>query len=199
MLRATPESPRMFESDFFDVFSRTHFAMVPIIYVPAAAAMAWYSVVHVGLSGWVVAALMVGGFGAWTFSEYWLHRTLFHWIPKGRFGERMHFLIHGVHHNWPNDKYRLVMPPAASLLLFVVFLGLFVVLLGTRYCWAFHAGYTIGYMAYDMMHYYVHHGRPKSRYLKELRRHHMVHHFKSPDLRYGVSSKFWDFVFRTES
>lgn len=197
MLKATPESPRMFRSDFIDFFSRTHFSVVPIMFVPASAWLLWYSVARAGVS-WVASlGLAIGGFLAWTLSEYWLHRTFFHWEPPGRWGERMHFLVHGVHHKWPNDRYRLVMPPAVSLTLFVVFLALFLLLLGWTYAWAFHAGYVVGYMFYDLMHYYVHHGRPKSAYLKRLRKHHMVHHFKTPHARYGVSSKFWDYVFRT--
>lgn len=197
MLKATPESPRMFKSDFIDFFSRTHFSVVPILFVPASAWLLWYSVARAGVSWGATVGLAVAGFLAWTLSEYWLHRTFFHWEPPGRWGERMHFLVHGVHHKWPNDKYRLVMPPAVSLTLFVVFLALFLLLFGWTYAWAFHAGYVVGYMYYDLMHYYVHHGRPKSAYLKRLRKHHMVHHFKTPDARYGVSSKFWDYIFRT--
>ena len=37
----------------------------------------------------------------------------------------MHFIIHGVHHDHPNDKMRLVMPPGASIPLALLFFGLF--------------------------------------------------------------------------
>jgi sterol desaturase/sphingolipid hydroxylase (fatty acid hydroxylase superfamily) len=197
MPKATPESPPMFESRLVDHFSRTHFSIVPILYVPGAAVLVWYSVARAGLSVGLVALWVVLGFVAWTFSEYWLHRTFFHWVPRGRLGERMHFLVHGVHHTWPRDKYRLVMPPAVSITLYVLFLGIFVLLFGKKHGPAVHAGYVLGYMYYDLMHYYLHHGRPRSSYLKELKRHHMVHHFKESSRRFGVSSRFWDYVFRT--
>src|SRR5215831_8982773 len=49
MLKASPESPRMFESDFVDFFSRTHPAVVPILFVPAALYLTWYSAVRAGV------------------------------------------------------------------------------------------------------------------------------------------------------
>ena len=38
----------------------------------------------------------------------------------------------------------------------------------------------------------------KHPYWKKLKEHHMVHHFQNPDKGYGVSSDFWDKIFRTE-
>ncbi len=197
MLRATPDSPRMFESDVVDFFSRTHWAVVPAVFVPVSTGMLAYGVLNRGVSVLASVGLAVMGFVAWTLVEYWLHRTLFHWQPPGEWGERMHFLVHGVHHTWPKDKYRLVMPPAVSLSLYVIFLGVFWGLLGDRMVWAFHAGFVIGYMVYDLTHYYIHHYNPKSAYGLRLKKHHMLHHFKEHDQRFGVSFKAWDYVFRT--
>lgn len=198
MLRATPDSPRMFESDFIDFFSRTHWAVVPAVFVPSMVALFWHGVVRIGLGIGISLALFVGGALTWSLTEYWLHRTFFHWVPRGVWGERMHFLVHGVHHKWPKDKYRLVMPPAVSISLFFVFLGAFYAVLGGRLVWPFHAGFVLGYMSYDLTHYYVHHYNPKTRYGLALKKHHMLHHFKNPDSRYGVSSMVWDYVFGTK-
>jgi sterol desaturase/sphingolipid hydroxylase (fatty acid hydroxylase superfamily) len=33
--------------------------------------------------------------------------------------------------------------------------------------------------------------------LKVIRQHHMAHHFKTPEMRFGVSSPLWDIIFRT--
>ena len=192
------ESPPMFESRFVDRFSRTHWAIVPALFVPGMIASFYYGVAHAGAS--VLPGLGTVGLGviAWTLTEYWLHRTLFHWEPGGKFGERMHFVLHGVHHKWPRDQYRLVMPPAVSLTLFWLFIGLWVALFG-RYGYTFHAGFTLGYMFYDLSHYYMHHGHPRWNWLKDLRKHHMVHH--SPRLaneqKFGVSTTLWDHVFGT--
>lgn len=193
-------SPPMFESKLIDRFSRVHWAVVPMLFVPGAVGTAFYGLhlaphtVSQGLG------LVLAGLLSWTFIEYWLHRLLFHWQPAGAVGERMHFILHGVHHKWPRDRYRLVMPPAVSVSLFFLFLGLWVVLLGPH-GYVFHAGFVVGYMFYDLMHYYMHHGHPSWLWVKRLRRHHLMHH--SPNVanekKFGVSCTLWDHVFRTYS
>lgn len=197
MLRASHESPRMFESDLVDFFSRTHPIVVPVLFVPATAGLVWFGVAKMGAGVLPSALLFAGGFVFWTFAEYWLHRTFFHWVPDTKWGERMHFLVHGVHHDWPRDKYRLVMPPAVSITLFFLFLGLFRVTLGATYAWPFHGGFVLGYMVYDLTHYWTHHFPARSRFGKLIKKHHMLHHFKEHDRRFGVSSPAWDVVFGT--
>lgn len=186
----------MFENTLIDAFSRTPYQVVPILFVPATVGMLWLSL-QGGIS-WVASlgvALM--GFVWWTFLEYWAHRTLFHWTPPGRWGERFHFILHGVHHQWPNDRFRLVFPAALSLSLYALFLGLHALLLG-GWAFAFQAGVGVGYMTYDLTHYYVHHGRAKKGRMRRLRQHHILHHFKSGYTgKFGVSTTFWDRVFRT--
>jgi sterol desaturase/sphingolipid hydroxylase (fatty acid hydroxylase superfamily) len=188
----------MFASDFVDSFSRTHFLSVPILYVPAALGLSWYALARVGTSWGAFVGLFLLGVTVWTLTEYRLHRTHFHWVPDAPWGERFHFFLHGVHHTWPRDRYRLVMPPGASIPLFFLFLGIYLAVFGKQ-GWSVHAGFVIGYMTYDLMHYYVHHGRPKHRLLRKLQGHHMSHHFNKryADKRYGVSSPLWDVVFRT--
>jgi len=171
--------------------------IVPLLFVPGAAFGFVRNMTHGGQSVAVTLALFVGGFVAWTLAEYWLHRLFFHWTPPGRWGERMHFLVHGVHHTWPRDKYRLVMPPAVSISLYFIFLGIFWVTLGPHYAWGFHSGFVVGYMFYDLTHYYLHHFRPRTEYGRRLKKNHMLHHFKEPSKRYGVSNMVWDRVFGT--
>jgi sterol desaturase/sphingolipid hydroxylase (fatty acid hydroxylase superfamily) len=88
------------------------------------------------------------------------------------------------------------MPPAVSISLFVVF-GSFFLFLLDDYGWATHAGFTFGYMFYDVTHYYVHHASPRTEYGRRLKKHHMLHHFKEPGQRFGVSMKIWDYAFGT--
>ncbi len=38
---------------------------------------------------------------------------IFHFEPEEGIGARLHWMVHGVHHDHPNDPLRLVMPPAA--------------------------------------------------------------------------------------
>jgi sterol desaturase/sphingolipid hydroxylase (fatty acid hydroxylase superfamily) len=188
----------MFESDLVDYFSRTHPAVVPALFVPASLGLCWYSFAKLQIGVLSIALMFAAGVIWWSLVEYWLHRKFFHWLPKFKGGERLHFLVHGVHHTWPKDKYRLVMPPAVSITLFFTFLAMWYPILGARWVWPFHAGFTFGYMLYDMTHYYVHHFNPKTEYGRRLKKHHMLHHFKDHSLRFGVSSMVWDRVFGTK-
>ena len=79
---------------------------------------------------WVAA-----GYVVWTLTEYWLHRIVFHFEPDHGVGQRVHWIIHGVHHDHPNDPMRLVMPPAASIPLALLFVGLFHALLPAAEAW----------------------------------------------------------------
>ncbi|MCS6798438.1 MAG: sterol desaturase family protein [Myxococcota bacterium] len=191
-------SPPMFRNRFIDRFSRVHPASVPILYVPAVGVLLYWSLVRAGVSPLATVGLAAGGFVAWTLTEYWLHRCLFHWVPRAPWGRRMHFLLHGVHHDYPNDRLRLVMPTFVSVSLFWLFLGLYVLLFG-RFAWAFHAGFVAGYIFYDMGHYYLHHFQPRWKWARAWKRHHMMHHAEkiAGDRKFGVSSTLWDHVFGT--
>ncbi|MEA2469418.1 MAG: dihydroceramide fatty acyl 2-hydroxylase, partial [Thermoleophilaceae bacterium] len=105
-------SPRMFDSDLLDKLSRVHPAVPVVIYVPEIAILLALAVDGGGTSGLGLIGLFVGGYLLWTLSEYWIHRVIFHFEPEEGFGARLHWIIHGVHHDHPNDPLRLVMPPS---------------------------------------------------------------------------------------
>src|SRR5215218_2392909 len=123
-------SPALFGSRFLDFFSRIHPAVPAVVFLPVIAGLIWLSADR-DLGAGEVALLVAGGLVLWTLTEYWLHRLLFHWEPSFRYGDRLHFIIHGVHHEHPNDRMRLVMPPALSIPLGLAFFGLFLLLFGT--------------------------------------------------------------------
>jgi dihydroceramide fatty acyl 2-hydroxylase len=187
-------SPKMFENDFLDFFTRVHPIVPVVIFAPAITVLA-----YLGFDGKGAGALlwMLGGYAFWTLTEYWLHRVVFHFERDNPFVQRFHFMIHGVHHDHPNDRLRLVMPPSASIPLAALFLLLFAAVLGPGAWEAFAAGFLAGYLAYDMLHYHVHHHVPKSRAGKKLRELHMRHHFQDHERGFGVSAPWWDHVFGT--
>jgi sterol desaturase/sphingolipid hydroxylase (fatty acid hydroxylase superfamily) len=189
-------SPQLFDNAFLNFFSRVHPAIPAIVFVPVVVAMEWLGADR-GYGALQLTGLTLGGLGIWTLTEYWLHRLLFHWEPDNNFGRRMHFIIHGVHHDHPNDRMRLVMPPAVSIpLAFLFFIG-FSAIFGTPAAYPLFAGLIMGYLAYDYMHYHQHHHTPKTALGKRLRAQHMRHHFQDHRFGYGVSSPLWDYVFRT--
>ncbi len=190
-------SPRMFDSDFFDRLSRVHPAVPVLIFAPTITVLAVLALDE--MSALTTLAWFVGGYFFWTLSEYWIHRGIFHFEPEQGIGARFHWIIHGVHHDHPNDPLRLVMPPSVSIPLGAVFLGAFVLVLGTPTAFAFGAGFFGGYLAYDMTHYALHHYTPKSRFGRRLRELHMRHHFQDDTNGFGISAPYWDRVFGTFS
>jgi sterol desaturase/sphingolipid hydroxylase (fatty acid hydroxylase superfamily) len=185
----------MFKSPWLDRLTRVHPAVPVLLYLPVIVVLFVTGAGRLGF-GYAV-ALAIGGYATWTLTEYWLHRVVFHFEPDHGIGAKLHWMIHGVHHDHPNDPLRLVMPPSASVPLAVLFLGLFWVVLGADAATAFGAGFLAGYLAYDMIHYHVHHHRPKTWVGRKLRELHMRHHFQDDERGFGVSAPYWDHVFRT--
>jgi len=188
-------SPPMFQSPWLDRFTRVHPAVPVVLFLPAIVAL---FAVGAGRAGfWNSVGLFAGGYAVWTLTEYWLHRVVFHFEPEQGIGARLHWMIHGVHHDHPNDPLRLVMPPSASVPLALAFAGLFWLVLGGQWFMPFLSGFLAGYLIYDMIHYHVHHHRPRTRVGRRLRELHMRHHFQDDERGFGVSAPYWDHVFGT--
>ena len=188
-------SPPMFNSPWLDRFTRVHPAVPVLIFLPAIVALFAFGAGRAGF--WNSVGLFLGGYAVWTLTEYWLHRVVFHFEPEKGIGARLHWMIHGVHHDHPNDPLRLVMPPAASVPLALIFYALFWLVLGADRAFAFGAGFLAGYLAYDMIHYALHHHSPRTRPGKWLRELHMRHHFQDDERGFGISAPYWDRVFGT--
>jgi sterol desaturase/sphingolipid hydroxylase (fatty acid hydroxylase superfamily) len=188
-------SPRMFESNLLDKLSRVHPAVPPVLFTPAILFGLVYGIVKG--SGALTPVWLLGGYLFWTLTEYWLHRIVFHFEPEKGIGARLHWIIHGVHHDHPNDPMRLVMPPSVSVPLSALFVLGFYAVLGSPAFLPFSAGFLAGYLLYDMLHYHMHHHRPTTAVGKRLRELHMRHHFQNHERGYGVSAPFWDHVFGT--
>ena len=188
-------SPAMFESRVLNALSRVHPVVPALIFLPAIAVLGTAALGR--MSAAVAVALALGGYLFWTLTEYWMHRLVFHIEQDNGPGARLHWIIHGVHHDHPNDRMRLVMPPSVSVPLAFGFYGLFVLALGVPAAFPFAAGFLSGYLIYDMTHYHVHHHRPRTRLERRLRELHMRHDFQDDSRGFGVSVPFWDTVFRT--
>src|SRR3954462_5663802 len=130
-------SPPMFQSRLLDRFPRVHPVVPVVIYAPVVIALFVTAVRRDGW--WDTAGLLLVGYLAWTLFEYWLHRVVFHFEPQQGIGARLHWMIHGVHHDHPNDPMRLVMPPTASMPRALFFCALFWLVLGDAYWMPFGA------------------------------------------------------------
>src|SRR6201981_208677 len=137
-------SPRMFDSNLLDKLSRVHPAVPPLVFVPVIAILLIEGLVRG--SGWLTIVWILGGYLFWTLTEYWLHRIVFHFEPEQGIGARLHWIIHGVHHDHPNDPLRLVMPPALSVPLAALFVWVFSLVIGSPGFLPFAAAFLAGYL-----------------------------------------------------
>ena len=195
-------SLRLFESDLLEAFSHIPWWLVPLVWVPVTIATAVLAVTWQGVGVGLLVALTALGILLWSLTEYLLHRFVFHFKPRSRFGRKLHFLAHGVHHKDPWDPQRLVFPPLPAALIAVpIFLSVYAGVGWTSnplgHAMSIMVGLFVGYQVYDMTHFYAHHAKPRSRWGKYLKRYHLAHHHKQPHRLYGVSSPLWDVVFRS--
>jgi sterol desaturase/sphingolipid hydroxylase (fatty acid hydroxylase superfamily) len=188
---------RMFQADIVERFSRIHPATPFVAWLPVIAVLLVRSGLRHDVAWWIAVPLFLAGVLGWTFSEYVLHRWVFHWIDDSPMGKRIHFLLHGVHHDFPSDKDRLVMPLGFSVPLGILFYLVFTLTMGVRLADPFFAGFVLGYLGYDGGHYAIHHFRMHSSFLRLIKKHHMLHHHADHNGGFGVSSPLWDHVFRT--
>lgn len=191
--RARPA--KIFRNPFLEVFTRTSLVITMIFYPIVVAGLivlglnySFYPISRMAL--WCGTGLLF-----WSLFEYIMHRFLFHISDHVRGTERFQYVMHGVHHHHPRDEERVFMPPVPGLLITAGLLGINFLIMG-HLAWFFTAGMVAGYLLYAWIHYNVH-LKPPHRIFRLWWRHHALHHFKYPDRAFGVSSPFWDIVFRT--
>ncbi|XP_013166857.1 PREDICTED: fatty acid 2-hydroxylase [Papilio xuthus] len=198
---------RLFANPIMESMTYTQWYLVPTFWVPIIIYLmvtVYYQYVNCGdscgpdsLTSLQYIQQLISGVLLWTILEYSLHRWVFHFNPGSNLNLiRVHFLIHGIHHKVPFDGLRQVFPPIpAALLAALLYFMLYPLV---SYPIIKLIGGLIGYLIYDMIHYYVHHGSPKDgTYLYAMKRYHSNHHFVNHDKAFGISSKIWDHVFKT--
>jgi sterol desaturase/sphingolipid hydroxylase (fatty acid hydroxylase superfamily) len=198
------EPIRLFKSDFLEFFTHIHPVAIVIIWTPVMLFFLMRAIADPRLNAApvnIVFGYLLGMF-IWSFTEYTVHRFVFHFEPRTPWQERIVFLFHGIHHLQPQIKTRLVMPPIVSVPLALLFYGAFQLLAGVligapQWIAPLFSGFVIGYLIYDLTHYATHHLPMRRGFLKFLKRYHMQHHYKTPEQRFGVSSPLWDVVFGT--
>ncbi|XP_074283431.1 dihydroceramide fatty acyl 2-hydroxylase FAH1-like [Silene latifolia] len=190
------EGPRFFQSDFCELLTRTVWWAVPTVWLPV---VCWCISMSVKLGHTLNEILLMVGFGifVWTFTEYTLHRYLFHFKTKTYWGNTAHYFLHGYHHKHPMDNLRLVLPPTHVAILCFPFWNLIKTFATPSTTPAVFGGTLLGYVVYDVTHYYLHHGQPTKDMPKNLKRYHMNHHFRIQDKGFGITSALWDKVFGT--
>lgn len=192
----TKGSKTLFKNPVLERLTRTHISIPLIIFSVISTGLMVYGFQHGYITAINAPLLFISGLLTFTLIEYIMHRFVFHLQPKNEKQEKFAYTVHGVHHDYPKDKDRLAMPPPLSLLLSVVFFGIYWLIMDNL-VYAFLPGFLMGYAAYLWVHYMVHAFKPPKNFFKVFWVHHGIHHYKDPHNAFGVSSPFWDVIFRT--
>jgi dihydroceramide fatty acyl 2-hydroxylase len=198
--QALPGIPRLFGPDWMEACSKTPWWLIPLIWVPLSMACMVVSGQNFGLSLVSIAWRTIMGVALWHMIEYTLHRFAFHLVPTSRVGVTFHFLLHGIHHKYPNDPLRLVMPLIPAIILTGFLVSVFKMVLPWSEMFPIASGVILGYVQYDCTHYFIHHGVFKGHpWFEALRESHMDHHYRNHTKGYGITTSFFDFVCRSSN
>jgi sterol desaturase/sphingolipid hydroxylase (fatty acid hydroxylase superfamily) len=135
----------------------------------------------------------LAGLAAWTLVEYVMHRFVLHGLEPFQGW-------HLKHHDRPTALISAPTILSATLIAGLVFLPA-LLLIGPWHACALTLGLTIGYFIYALTHHATHHWRADNAWLKRRKSWHAMHHHAHGDKAgcYGVSSSFWDRVFRSSA
>ena len=189
----SPESIRLFDQGWMEALSKVHYSVPLFIFVPVIAYSSYLAISSsLGIFDFLAWGML--GLLAWTITEYVMHRFIFHYHPSSEWGKKLHFIFHGIHHDYPCDRLRLVLPPSVSIPLATGFFFLWRAFIPAPGLYAFFAAFILGYLIYDMFHYAIHHLEVKGKLWNTLKTHHLKHHYVDPDKGFGVSSPLWDYI-----
>ena len=187
---------QLFKNQYLEFLTKTHPLVIWGMYLPILILLPYYSIAALHYNGMSAFLFFLAGAFVWTLTEYILHRFAFHYHAESEFGKKLHYILHGNHHEYPRDKERLFMPAAPSLIIASVLFLLFYLVIG-KHVFPFFPGFLFGYLMYGSMHYAIHAWNPPFKWMKGLWRNHHLHHYKDDDRGFGVSSTLWDHVFGT--
>jgi len=162
--------------------------VVCLLAIPPRANFSWRQIV----------LLISSGILSWTIIEYALHRFVFHYRARSSFGKKLLYAAHISHHHNPRAMNRLFSGLVISLPIATAYLLLAWVATGSlRAAVYLFTGLVAGYCCYEWLHFQAHHLRPRLRLFRYLRRYHLLHHYQTPEHRFGVTSPLVDMLLGT--
>ena len=186
----------LFKTKFLERLTRTHIAVPVSLFLLYATALFYFSLIELD-KGWLITlCLFAAGLLFFTWTEYQIHRRIFHLKSSDPKKQKLQYTIHGVHHEFPKDKERLAMPPVLSVTIATLLLVIARVILN-EYAFGFLSGFFTGYAGYLLVHYVLHVFAPPANVFRILWVNHAIHHYRDSDKAFGVSSPLWDFIYRT--
>ncbi|NND08091.1 MAG: fatty acid hydroxylase [Saprospiraceae bacterium] len=190
---------KLFRYPFLEVFTKAPPLVSACVYATVVIILL-YKATSLSITDQAGKAILIfiGAFFSWTLFEYFAHRYLFHLdvhFPNSKLAAKLAYVFHGIHHEFPHDTNRILMPPLPGLIILSILFLFFSLLLGS-YVYLFIPGFMTGYLTYTFVHFQTHALKVPS-FLKKQKKHHALHHYKFPDKAFGVSSPLWDWVFGT--
>lgn len=151
-----------------------------------------------GPSTGTIFILLLCGFLSWGFLEYFLHRFIFHVDAASLFGGKLVYSSHLTHHENPKSTEYLVANLQTSLPIATAYWLVMWLILGTWQGASYLLiGLLVGYVCYESLHFLAHHGRSQVPLFRYLKKYHLLHHYRTPDQRFGVTSPVFDLLFGT--
>lgn len=189
------DSPKLFKNKVLEALTKTHPLVIDAMYL----IISYFSIAHYAKtyngSATHIVGLFAIGFLSWSLAEYLMHRFLYHKISDATYNTGIQYLFHGIHHQYPNDKARLVLPVIPSIIIASLFFGGFYLFFQEK-AFVLAPAMVLGYCAYMTVHYTVHKVAPPKRF-NFWWTHHNIHHYQQHDRAFGVTSPLWDIIFRT--
>ena len=189
-------SAKMFKNPYLERLTVSHTSIPISMLVLFGIGFLYWGNQHTLMKTGQYAVLVFTGILSWTLFEYLMHRYFYHMLPSNSIKGWIQYNMHGVHHEYPKDKFRLAMPPFMMIIIIFLFLFAFKMIMG-EFTYGFTPGFLFGYAGYLCVHYLVHAFQPPKNAFKVLWVNHGIHHYKDTEVAFGVSSPFWDYVFRT--
>lgn len=195
--RITPnveEAKELLSTSFLDKLTQTNVYSYYSIYGTLFLYFSYLALTRITVSSFIFTFFT--GLFLWSFTEYCMHRFSFHLKSSNPFLKLSTFIFHGVHHAYPREVSRSLTPLIFSLPLAAIFYIIFKMIFKGSVDGIF-SGFLSGYLIYTIIHDSTHHFSMNYPVLRQLKRHHMHHHYFDTNGNFGVSSPLWDFVFGT--
>jgi sterol desaturase/sphingolipid hydroxylase (fatty acid hydroxylase superfamily) len=127
------------------------------------------------------------GLLSWSLFEYLFHRWVYHK------GVNLAHAGHRLHHESPQTLIGMPWFLTSGFWLVWYLIGY---QLQATYALTFMAGLVTGFNLYGVVHHLHHHFNLKHTWYRKLRIHHKIHH-QYPEVNFGVTIRFWDYIFGT--
>jgi len=160
---------------------------------------------YIGGWSWWDAAIPFSVIAFWPFLEWFVHLFILHGKPIKIFGRTIDFEMsssHRDHHHDPDDYEDSFMTPKvasqAVALTALFWWGLFPLLFPIPQAATGFAFFLVMGLHYEWCHFCAHIPlRPRTRFYRAMKRHHILHHHKNEEYWFGVTGQTGDNIMGT--